>query len=99
MRKIIIVYGGESNESDISKKPAQSIFENIDRSKFVPHLINYSSINFDEYDQDCFFFVAIHGKGGEDGEIQEILESRKFDFSGSGSAATKKCWNKSISKS
>tara|TARA_A200000113_G_scaffold225833_1_gene248221 strand:+ start:1426 stop:2304 length:879 start_codon:yes stop_codon:yes gene_type:complete len=98
MRKIIIVYGGESNESDISKKTAQSIFENIDRSQFLPHLINYSSINFDEYDQDCFFFIAIHGKGGEDGEIQEILESRKFVFSGSGSAATKKCWNKIISK-
>ena len=48
MRKIIIVYGGESNESDISKKTAQSIFENIDRSQFLPHLINYSSINFDE---------------------------------------------------
>ena len=98
MRKIIIVYGGESNESDISKKTAQSIFENIDRSKFLPQLINYSNINFDEYDQDCFFFIAIHGKGGEDGEIQEILESRKFAFSGSGSVATKKCWNKSISK-
>jgi len=98
MRKIIIVYGGESNESDISKKTAQSINKNIDRSKFTPHLVNYSDINFDEFDQDCFFFIAIHGKGGEDGEIQEILESRNYDFSGSSSVATKKCWNKSISK-
>ncbi|MBL6693444.1 MAG: D-alanine--D-alanine ligase [Proteobacteria bacterium] len=98
MRKIIIVYGGESYESDISKQTAQSIFENIDRSKFDPQLINYSNIDFDDYDQDCFFFIAIHGKGGEDGEIQEILESRNFAFSGSSSKATKKCWNKGISK-
>lgn len=38
-KKIAIIYGGYSSESDISKKSAGTIYSNIDTDKFEPYLV------------------------------------------------------------
>ena len=43
-------------------------------------------------------FIALHGRGGEDGFIQEILESKGIRFTGSNSEACKTSMNKIESK-
>jgi len=98
MKKVIIVYGGDSNEKEISYESAKSIFSNIDKSKYDPLLIDYKEVNFDKSWGNSIFFIAIHGEGGEDGEIQEILENKKIKYTGSNSKAMKLCWDKAVSK-
>ena len=40
MKEVVIVFGGESVESEISKKTALSIYKNIDREKFQASLVD-----------------------------------------------------------
>jgi D-alanine-D-alanine ligase len=44
------------------------------------------------------FFIALHGKFGEDGTLQEILESRGLCYTGSGPKASRAAMDKIVSK-
>ena len=39
MKNIAIITGGDSDEYEISLKSAETVFKNIDRSKFNPYVI------------------------------------------------------------
>lgn len=43
-------------------------------------------------------FIAMHGKGGEDGTVQEILEIMGLPYTGSGVPASIRCMDKVLSK-
>jgi D-alanine-D-alanine ligase len=43
-------------------------------------------------------FVAMHGVGGEDGTVQELLEILGVPFTGPGAAACARCMDKSLAK-
>ena len=49
-------------------------------------------------DKDSIIFIAIHGAGGEDGEIQKILKEKEITFTGSDQKSCENCWNKIRSK-
>ena len=40
MNKVIIIYGGDSDEYKISELTAKSIYDHIDRDKFSPSLLD-----------------------------------------------------------
>jgi len=98
-KKILILAGGYSKEREISLKTAKSVFKQIKNDynckildpkngfikeirKFKPHVI----------------FNALHGRYGEDGYIQLILENEKIKYTHSGVEASSICINKLISK-
>ena len=98
-KKILILAGGYSKERDISIKTAKSVYNQIkkdfkckildpkkdfikDIRKFRPNVI----------------FNALHGRYGEDGYIQMILENEKIKYTHSGVKASSICINKLISK-
>jgi D-alanine-D-alanine ligase len=43
-------------------------------------------------------FIALHGPGGEDGTVQELLEILGFPYTGSGVAACMRCLDKVLAK-
>jgi D-alanine-D-alanine ligase len=43
-------------------------------------------------------FIALHGRDGEDGTVQELLEALGIPYTGSGVAASIRCWDKVLSK-
>jgi len=49
--------------------------------------------------EDPLFILAVHGTGGEDGELQRLLEARGLPFTGSGSAASANAFDKERAKS
>ena len=98
-KKILILAGGYSKERDISLITAKSVYKQIKNNysckildpkngfikeirKFKPHVI----------------FNALHGRYGEDGYIQLILENEKIKYTHSGVEASSICINKLISK-
>jgi len=44
------------------------------------------------------FFIALHGRFGEDGQLQQILEDRGLVYTGSGPAASRLAFDKMASK-
>lgn len=44
------------------------------------------------------FFIALHGKFGEDGQLQQILEDKSLVYTGSGPAASRLAFDKMASK-
>ena len=83
MKEVIILYGGNSDENEISELTANSINNHIDRQNFLPTLLNLNDFKVDKIKRDSIVFIAIHGAGGEDGEIQKILKEQAITFTGS----------------
>ena len=98
MKNVLILYGGKSDEKEISKDSAVAIHNCIDKTKFKADIIDYEDLRLNSIDKDTIIFIAIHGKGGEDGEIQKILSTRNIKFTGSDESSAKKCWDKISSK-
>jgi len=47
---------------------------------------------------DTLFVLALHGVGGEDGQVQTWLEARRLCFTGSGAAASRRAFDKVAAK-
>lgn len=43
-------------------------------------------------------FIALHGRDGEDGTVQELLELMGIPYTGSGVSACVRCWDKVLAK-
>ena len=98
MKRIEIIYGGASNEKEISYLTAKSIYELIDTDLYNPGLTDLSKFDPDNFDNETIFFIAVHGEGGEDGKIQTLLENKKRKFTGSSSESCILTWDKVATK-
>lgn len=98
--KILVLMGGWSNEREISLISGQYVFDSLislglDAVKLDLRKDNVGSIK--EINPDRVFIV-LHGKGGEDGEIQFFLETLGIPYTGSGSKSSEICMNKRNTK-
>ena len=101
MKKILILAGGYSKEREISLKTAYSVV--VELSKFK----NYK-IKIFEPDGNFVFSLRkfkpdivlnlLHGRYGEDGYIQTILETEKVKYTHSGVLSSSIAIDKDISK-
>jgi D-alanine-D-alanine ligase len=99
-RRIAVLYGGLSEEREISKRTGKAVLEafgelgldavGIDADKRLPEKISRLKIGF------CF--IALHGKFGEDGTVQGLCELMGIPYSGSGVLASALSMNKAVSK-
>ena len=96
--KVVILYGGFSDERAVSLKSGQAVYENINKEKYDAILIDvlavdqYKSVQFNTvYNfselinlyKDAVFLPVLHGEFGEDGVLQYLLQSAKVKFTGS----------------
>ncbi|MCL4354947.1 D-alanine--D-alanine ligase [Patescibacteria group bacterium] len=93
--KVIILTGGISNEREVSLTSAKNVEKALTKLGYEVELfdINEGLENL-QIDRDDIVFPVIHGKEGEGGDLQEVLEKRNIKFVGSGSKALKKGWEK-----
>ena len=100
--KIGVVAGGISNERDISLKSGKAVHESLSKNGFSSKLIDIESKkqlkSLDTYKGLDLVFIMIHGKGGEDGEIQLILQRAKIKYTGSNASSSRKAFDKVRSK-
>ena len=78
MNKVLVVFGGDSDEKEISALSATSILKNISND-FSARKINLNDLDLNLLD-DEIIFIAVHGKGGEDGHLQKALETKTLDL-------------------
>lgn len=98
---ILVLYGGESTEREVSLRSGAAVIS----------ALRQNGHNVTAYDtRDGLdgiapllpgidvVFPVLHGKGGEDGTVQEIIESHNISFVGTGSEASRLCIDKVASK-
>jgi D-alanine-D-alanine ligase len=98
-KKILILAGGFSKEREISLKTAKGVFNEI-KKKYYARICepNGNLIkNLRSFKPDVVF-NALHGRYGEDGYIQSILESEKIKYTHSGVLSSFIAIDKEISK-
>ena len=99
--KIAVIMGGVSLEREVSLNSGNEVFNNLDRSKYEVSkvVINSTEDVFTKISNDIdFAFIALHGKFGEDGCIQSILEAKNIPYSGCGPLSSGICMDKNITK-
>ena len=98
--KVLVLMGGWSNEREISLISGKYVLESLISSGVNAISFDLNKDNLHEIKQinPDRVFIILHGKGGEDGEIQLFLDNLNIPYTGSGSNASKICMNKRISK-
>ena len=99
-REISVLMGGWSTEREISIKTGNEVFESLkDQGLDVKGVDLVSEDHALEVLESLdLAFIALHGKGGEDGFIQKLLEDQGIQFTGSSSEACKISINKCETK-
>jgi D-alanine-D-alanine ligase len=100
--KIGILYGGWAAEREISLKSGNYVYHALIKEGFKCKLIDLSSENMafskNTYEGLDLVFILIHGRGGEDGSLQNYLESISLPFTGSNSDSSKLAMDKVLTK-
>ena len=98
--KIVVFAGGVSSEREISLKSGHAVYESLKKSGLDVDFIDPKH----ELEKEArsvkaeVVFIALHGKSGEDGTLQRILEEEGVFYTGSGPEASFKALDKIVSR-
>lgn len=98
--KIGVIMGGISSEREVSLNSGKEIVNCLDKNKYevVPIVIDKKRDVLEKVKDIDFAFIALHGKFGEDGTIQSVLETMDIPYSGCGPLTSAICMDKDMSK-
>ncbi|MCD6522035.1 D-alanine--D-alanine ligase [Candidatus Calescamantes bacterium] len=99
-RKVGVVWGGPSREREVSYRSAQNVATALQERGYEVYLLELSSnLPFQLKEKKVeVVFLATHGKWGEDGKVQGLLEVMGIPYTGSGVLASALAMNKLFSK-
>lgn len=99
-RRIGVLMGGRSSEREISLKSGQAVLASlvrsgyaavgIDAEKDLPDLLKKERVDI--------AFIALHGRWGEDGTVQGLLEMMAIPYTGSGVLGSALAMDKCLGK-
>ncbi len=97
---IAVLMGGYSAEREISLMSGKAVYKALLKNNVECFSFDLTDDNLDklwikEFDKA---FIVLHGRGGEDGYIQSLLDKRKIPFTGSGVESSNLCMNKANTK-
>lgn len=99
-KHVCVLYGGRSLERDVSLVTGRRVTRAL-----KDHGYRVSDIDVDESLvrrlvelRPDVAFIALHGRGGEDGTVQELLEILRIPYTGSRVAASIKAMDKVLAK-
>ncbi len=109
LMRVGVLRGGPSSEYDISLKTGASVLSNLPRDRYAPldifidkegvwHIRGVPTTPDRAAAQVDVIFNALHGSYGEDGRLQQHLDSLGIPYTGSGALASALGMNKMLAK-
>ncbi|HTH39882.1 MAG TPA: D-alanine--D-alanine ligase [Rhodocyclaceae bacterium] len=88
--KVAVMFGGDSDEREVSLKSGSAVLKalraaGVDAHAFDPREKPLSALREENFQRA---FIALHGRGGEDGTLQGALELMGIPYTGSGVLAS-----------
>lgn len=98
--KIAVLMGGRSLEREVSLRSGQRVADALtERGYRVLSLdVTAELVSTLRSERPDAAYIALHGKYGEDGTIQEVLEFLGIPYTGPGVVASALAWDKAVSK-
>ena len=100
MTKVLVLMGGISTEREVSLRSGVAVAEALAEKNYEVKALDITKDSIgkiQEINPDVVF-IALHGKGGEDGCIQGMLEWMGYPYTGPGVAASAICMDKILTK-
>lgn len=109
MKRVAVLQGGPSEEHDVSRSTGRAVLDALDRINYPYRnvtitrkgewldsgLVRTPDAALEGID---VVFLALHGKFGEDGEIQRLLQRKCIPYTGSRAMASAIAFNKPLAK-
>ncbi|MBC5628969.1 D-alanine--D-alanine ligase [Clostridium sp. NSJ-6] len=99
--KIGVIMGGVSSEREVSIKSGAEVVKYLNKDKYeeiIPIVIDSKKDVIEKTKDIDFAFIAMHGRFGEDGTIQGVLETLGIPYSGCNVLTSAICMNKGLTK-
>jgi len=98
--KVAVLKGGDSLERQVSLRSGARVEDALHRlgHEAVPIDVGPDLVDRLGAERPDVAFVALHGRGGEDGTVQELLELLGIPYTASGPSACIRCMDKVIAK-
>jgi D-alanine-D-alanine ligase len=98
--KVSVLAGGVGEERQVSLKSGECIWQALSNEGVNTTMADIGPDNLKALNEDGtdVFFLALHGKFGEDGQLQAIMEERNLIYTGSGPDASRLAFDKMASK-
>ena len=98
--RILLLAGGDSAEREISLSSGVAVGTALNAAGLTFEAIDPALVDLTRFawQADDIVFNALHGGGGENGDIQTLLEAVGVPFTGSGSTVSQLAFSKSAAK-
>lgn len=99
-KSVAVLLGGVSREREISLKSGKAIADALRRAGLNVEEIDVGGEPYEQLSR-CraqAVFVALHGTGGEDGTLQEMIETFRLPYTGSDARGSRQAFHKDESK-
>ncbi|KMJ45406.1 D-alanine--D-alanine ligase [Xenorhabdus khoisanae] len=88
--KVAVLLGGTSAEREVSLLSGQAVVAGLKEAGIDAHSVDTKDFDVTKLKEEGFskVFIALHGRGGEDGTLQGLLEFLQLPYTGSGVMAS-----------
>lgn len=98
--KIAVLMGGRSLEREVSLRSGKRVCDALTERGYrvVPLDVTPELVEALRSERPDAAYIALHGKDGEDGTVQEVLEFLGIPYTGPGVVSSTLAWDKAVSK-
>ena len=98
--KIAVLMGGRSLEREVSLASGRRVSDALEAAGYKVLALDVTAdlVSTLRSERPDAAYIALHGKYGEDGTIQELLEFLGIPYTGPGVVACALSWDKSVTK-
>ncbi len=98
--KIAVLMGGRSLEREVSLASGRRVLDALGEAGYYPLALDVTPdlVGTLRSEKPDAVYIALHGRYGEDGTIQEVLEFLDIPYTGPGVIASALAWDKAVSK-
>ena len=83
--RIGVLMGGNSAEREISMQSGMAVVAALNRVGVEVAAVEWNGTLEQSFDRDFDrYFIAVHGRGGEDGQVQAVFDLMRIPYTGSG---------------
>src|SRR3954469_8580374 len=97
-KKIAVLMGGPGSERDVSLATGRGVAKALRSLGAEAAEVDVRDENFELPAGTELAFIALHGTFGEDGQVQQILETRGVPYTGAGVEESRVAFDKILSK-